>query len=635
MSDRYRRLAPAVSSSSSDSQREGNAPGSLTRPTVLPGRIATLVACEPCRKKKAKVSTVDLPACDRCANHGLACGYRLRTGETSAVALRRENAELSAELAQLRELFSLLRTRAPEDAAVILDRIRTTNDPISVLQFVRQADILLPNPSSTSSQSPRVQKVDAEALSHSAIRIPARPWTTLAADGIVSELVSNFFQNDHGYLVPFIHRDSFIRDVRGQSIEQASYCSPTLLNAICALKCLTSQRAKTVGFLTGQNMADRFLDEAKKQLEIEGCRPTIPTLHALCLMYLTSALLGRDRAGVMYRYAAYEMLKRLNLERKFAKLDPGDPGAAEMRVILSKTLWGLFSFESRMSYFYSEPSLVRPPSVPNLFDERMEQVADENLDEPSRALRTLTPGVFKANCALSELFYEIMTFNTTHPVMVGADANSAKRAEFYATLMEIQDAWRPMIQARDRFTAQLCYLGNHLSETAFSILQILPPDYRFPGHTRSIKELCIANCESDSELIAQFMRVLPPDPLLGRALFVSLSILAPYLDEPAVKGLFVRNSFMLRACLPITPMVKVLLKGVQATAWSLGKKIPAEARQYFQNLDESGSTDLPVSFSLPHSSEIRALLSAEEDEQPGLGVHLSTLVSRWSTLSVD
>lgn len=174
-----------------------------------------------------------------------------------------------------------------------------------------------------------------------------------------------------------------------------------------------------------------------------------------------------------------------------------------------------------------------------------------------------------------------------------------------------------------------------MSETAFSILQVLPPDHRFPGHSRSVKELCIAICESDSDLIEHFMKLLPPDPLLGRALFVSLSILDPYLDEPKVQALYVRNSFMLRACLPITPMVKLLLKGVQATAWSLGKSIPAEARHYFQDLDEAGSADLPVSFSLPHSSEIRALLSAEEDEQPGLGVNLSTLVSRWSTLSVD
>lgn len=120
----------------------------------------------------------------------------------------------------------------------ILNRLRSTNDPIAVLKSVRQADILLPNLSGTGSQTPRLQKLDTEALQHSTIRVPARPWTIVAGDGIISELVTNFFQNDHGYLVPFIYRDSFIRDMKSQSSKEASYCSSTLLNAMCALKCV-------------------------------------------------------------------------------------------------------------------------------------------------------------------------------------------------------------------------------------------------------------------------------------------------------------------------------------------------------------------------------------------------------------
>jgi hypothetical protein len=75
---------------------------------------------------------------------------------------------------------------------------------------------------------------------------------------------------------------------------------------------------------------------------------------------------------------------------------------------------------------------------------------------------------------------------------------------------------------------------------------------------------------------------------------------------------------------------------VQATAWSLKKSIPETARQCFQDLDRIGSTDLPINFSLPHSSEIRLLLSGNEEDDPtGLGVQLSTLVLRWSKLSAD
>jgi hypothetical protein len=177
----------------------------------------------------------------------LDCSYSTDVGETRTAALRRQNAELKEELTQLRELFALLHTRTAEDSVEILNRIRSTKDALGVLQSVRQADILLPNPPAKSSRSPRVQKFDAEALAHSTIRVPARPWTTVMGDGIVSELVTGFFQNDHGYLVPFIHQVSFLRDMRSLSPEKASYCSPSLLNAMCALKCVNSSVAHEGG----------------------------------------------------------------------------------------------------------------------------------------------------------------------------------------------------------------------------------------------------------------------------------------------------------------------------------------------------------------------------------------------------
>jgi hypothetical protein len=112
-----------------------------------------------------------------------------------------------------------------------------------------------------------------------------------------------------------------------------------------------------------------------------------------------------------------------------------------------------------MSYFYSEPSLIRPPSVPNVFDERAEKDGDGHPDAPPNAARILIPGMFKANCVLSELFYAIMTFNTTNPVMEGEDPGSAQRAEFYVRLTKLQEAWDPiLLRSGVHFTAQTCYL---------------------------------------------------------------------------------------------------------------------------------------------------------------------------------
>lgn len=108
---------------------------------------------------------------------------------------------------------------------------------------------------------------------------------------------------------------------------------------------LTSQTAKRMGRIIGQQMVERFLAESKKALELAGGVESLPTVQTLCLIYLTTALLGRDRAGLMYRYAAYEVLKRQRLDVRFAKLNDDDPEGGRTRVILSKVAWGLFCFE--------------------------------------------------------------------------------------------------------------------------------------------------------------------------------------------------------------------------------------------------------------------------------------------------
>jgi hypothetical protein len=70
-------------------------------------------------------------------------------------------------------------------------------------------------------------------------RVPARPWTVLAGDGLVSELVSAFFTYDHCSGIPFVDQECFLADMRAEDITQARFCSPFLVNAICALRCVS------------------------------------------------------------------------------------------------------------------------------------------------------------------------------------------------------------------------------------------------------------------------------------------------------------------------------------------------------------------------------------------------------------
>lgn len=92
-------------------------------------------------------------------------------------------------------------------------------------------------------------------------------------------------------------------------------------------------------------MIELFVQESKKLLDIEVGRATLPTVLALYLMYATLTFQGKDRAGNMFRYMTVDLLRRLNLERRFSKLRETAANEAQERRVISKALWGLFVFE--------------------------------------------------------------------------------------------------------------------------------------------------------------------------------------------------------------------------------------------------------------------------------------------------
>ncbi len=150
--------------------------------------------------------------------------------------MKRKTSALETEIEQLRQLFELVYKRPQAEAFEIFNRIRESGNPATVLQAVRDADLLVRSPRTASPlQNPRLEDIDRDALLASAIRVPARPWTAVAGDGLVSELVSSLFALDH-FAFPFLHKDAFLNDMRYSTPEKAKYCSPFLVNVICALR---------------------------------------------------------------------------------------------------------------------------------------------------------------------------------------------------------------------------------------------------------------------------------------------------------------------------------------------------------------------------------------------------------------
>lgn len=153
--------------------------------------------------------------------------------------MRRKNYALQREVDQLRELFGYIRTCPEAEAKQVYRQLRTANGLQDLIHPSGGSSLSLKQKHRIFGSEKPACEPDLDVLASSAIRVPARPWTLLAGDGLVSELVSAFFTYDHCSGIPFVDQECFLADMRAEDTTQARFCSPFLVNAICALRCVS------------------------------------------------------------------------------------------------------------------------------------------------------------------------------------------------------------------------------------------------------------------------------------------------------------------------------------------------------------------------------------------------------------
>lgn len=179
------------------------------------------------------------PKCARCLTRRLECDYddddiaRLRLDD-----LRKHCREVLRVNENLQALVLYLTQQPETDAISILQRLRTTGNPMAVAESLRLGDSMIQKQVNSVSrhQWEELRFIDQEALAGSPVKVPALPWTSIAGDGIVSELISSFITLEHTFLFSFIDRNAFLEDMRHKSPDDAQYCSSLLVNAICSLR---------------------------------------------------------------------------------------------------------------------------------------------------------------------------------------------------------------------------------------------------------------------------------------------------------------------------------------------------------------------------------------------------------------
>lgn len=214
------------------------------RSGVAAKRKPVSTACDSCRKTKARCDGAQ-PTCSRCHARSIICVYQ--ADESRLVRIERLKGERDAmaqENTQLWQLFRMLRDLPRSEADEVLTRLRSGNEPTELLRLARGMALPLPPgptlvPQLDAQSSTRLQAIDMRALANSALRVSARPWTMVAGDGAVSDLISSFFKWDDTFFFPFIDREAFIEDMRGNEPDTAKFCSPLLVNAICASRCVS------------------------------------------------------------------------------------------------------------------------------------------------------------------------------------------------------------------------------------------------------------------------------------------------------------------------------------------------------------------------------------------------------------
>jgi predicted fused transcriptional regulator/phosphomethylpyrimidine kinase len=96
--------------------------------------------------------------------------------------------------------------------------------------------------------------------------------------------------------------------------------------------------------MQGVDAAEHFDAEAKRLFDCENGRRSLPAVQGLLIMFTYSTVMGKDRAGMMFRHTAYRMLDQLDLEENFRNVTNLRYNHKEQKAF-SRALWGIYCFE--------------------------------------------------------------------------------------------------------------------------------------------------------------------------------------------------------------------------------------------------------------------------------------------------
>ncbi|KAF4548231.1 Nitrogen assimilation transcription factor nit-4-like protein [Elsinoe fawcettii] len=204
-----------------------------------PKRAQISVACEVCRRRKAKCDG-QRPDCSPCRARGLDCRYSADENATRMMTLKRKYQAASEKNDELEDILTFMRDGPLSQASIMLDRLRAGVDISQLTQLARSADISpaysgLPTPTSPIMSLDDLRSLHQHAYhdfdrrsSSNSIRERMCVNALLVGPSLESDMpVSPTLINSSEFHDSLFH----LERIRSHDQEWANYIDPALLSA--------------------------------------------------------------------------------------------------------------------------------------------------------------------------------------------------------------------------------------------------------------------------------------------------------------------------------------------------------------------------------------------------------------------
>lgn len=193
--------------------------------------------------------------------------------------------------------------------------------------------------------------------------VPAHPWTTVTDDDdLVSALVTRFFLWEWPWY-NYLNKSAFLEDMcsvpqaqQGLGIPGATenwtreFCSPCLVNAICAIGSMSSRHPGAFKFAGDlKSRGHHFAEEAERLIRAEDLNtPSITTMQAIWITMWFRGAAGQRVLCSEFAERFYWMYDQLNLSQDFQRPREYeyDPKARQYWRAISETIWGFYCQET-------------------------------------------------------------------------------------------------------------------------------------------------------------------------------------------------------------------------------------------------------------------------------------------------